>query len=159
MSIFDQVKRFWGNLEPQPSEREPVPEHPQLARIVLLVEAATYDDHFADEEQGLIHRLLTGKYGVLESDIESLMALARDKRDSLADIYSVTRELNKALTIDQKIELMTEIWQVILADHQIDKQEDLFARKMQKLLRLDAEVWIGAKLEAKALIASNDGEA
>ena len=145
MAFLDQLKQFFA----QPEAETQAPEHPQLARTALLLEVASHDDEFAEQERRFIQRLLAGKYEVPESEFDALLNLARQKRDRLPDVYSLTKELNNHLDNAQRLELMTEVWQLIFADDRVDPNEEHLARKLQKLLRLDHPTWIAAKMEAQ----------
>ena len=113
------------------------------------MEAASSDEEFAAEERNLIDTLLTHKYGLNEAEIEDLLKLAHDKRQAHTDLWSVVREVNNRLSREERIDLMTELWQVLYADQRLDAHEEHFARKMKKLLRLDHSDWLAAKLKAR----------
>ncbi len=145
LTLLDEIKKFFA----QP-EKALEPEHPQLNRAVILLETAIYDQEFADEERAMIEGLLRDKYGVPDHELDGLLKLAWAKRDQFPDIHAFTRLANDRMSPEEKKELMVEIWQIILADDRVDQHEEHFARKMQKLLRLDHPTWIACKFEAKA---------
>ncbi len=147
MSLFQQLVGFFAGEGTDKKVDEE--EHPCLPRVVLLLEAATYDDDFAQVEREKIKWLLVHRYGIEKDDVAPLLELAAEKSQTATDLFELTRELSKLLSIQDRTELMYEIWQVILADGHIHKNEELFARKMQKLLRLDHSAWIRARLRAK----------
>ena len=149
MNLFNGLKGFFSESEP-----DIPPEHPMIPHIVLLIEAATYDDDFAPEEGAMIRAIMEEKYLIKAEELEELMALCRRKRERVPDIYPFTRQINAKLSNRDRFELMCDIWQVILADDHIDANEEHFARKLQKLLRLDHPTWIEAKLEARKRMPS-----
>lgn len=147
MSLFQQLADFFaGTQKPARSEED---EHPLLPRVALLLEAATYDDDFAREEKNHISMLLQETYGIQEDEVDPLLEMAAIKSHDATDLHELTRDLSNSLSPDERTELMIELWTVVLADGSLHKNEDLFVRKMQKLLRLDRSVWIQAKLTAK----------
>jgi len=146
MSLFQQLVGFFsGNDVSELKE----PEHPLLPRLALLLEAATYDDEFAREEKTKIAHLLCDVYGIQETEVDPLLEMAAEKSRKATDLHELTRDLSNSLSLEERAELMCELWMVVLADGVIHPNEDLFVRKMQKLLRMDRSAWIEAKLEAK----------
>jgi len=147
LTLFDEIKKFFAQPE---TEIVGESEHPELNRVVILLEAAVYDSEFHQEERDMIDRLLRDKYQVPQAELHDLLKLAWEKRDQFPDIHAFTRLANERMSVAEKKELMTEIWQIILADNRVDSHEEHFARKMQALLRLDHPTWIACKLEAKS---------
>lgn len=145
MSLFQQLVGFFSG---NPVQEDQEPEHPLLPRAALLLEAATYDDDFAQEEREKIAGLLQNIYGVEAHEVEPLLKLAAEKSHGATDLYDLTRELSNNLSLEERFELMCELWMVVLADGVVHKNEELFVRKMQKLLRMDHSAWIKAKLQA-----------
>jgi uncharacterized tellurite resistance protein B-like protein len=146
MSLFTLVKDWLSGKQPRESDEE----HPLLPRVVLLLEAAVYDHHLAEEELAWIKVLLTEKHGLDEGETDALLDLARERRDDFPDIHSFTRKMVGEMAIEERVDLMKEIWQVIYADDHLDQHEEHFARKMQTLLRIDHKDWIAAKIEARS---------
>jgi len=147
MSLFRQLATFFSSGE---CVAEPGEEHPLLQRVALLLEAAAYDDEFSPEERRKITSLLTVDYGLAAEEITPLLAMAKAKTEAATDLYDLSRDLRKSLSGEDRSELMYQLWQVILADGVIHPNEDLFARKMQKLLRLDMPTWVQARSRARA---------
>ncbi|MDJ0838462.1 MAG: TerB family tellurite resistance protein [Acidobacteriota bacterium] len=147
MALFDAIKNFFTPETPEPEKA--TQGDPMVIRVILLLETATYDSEFAPEERAAIERLLGERYELSDQEIHELLALARSRREAVPDIYSFTRELANAMSAPERMQMMTEIWQIIFADGRVDAEEEHFARKMQKLLRLDHPTWIEAKIAAR----------
>lgn len=145
MKIFDRIL----SLFQKESLREE--SHPQLIRIVMLLEAAYQDGVLADSEQEVIKNLLHRKYNLTFEEIDSLQDLASQKRLERPDFFGVTREINALMSKEEKVGLLTEIWQVILADGVIEKHESHLASRLKTLLRLDHEDWARARQDAIAI--------
>lgn len=144
MNLFANLKRLFSAEQPTPQHEDPL-----TLRVALLLEAATFDEHFAPEEDRCIRRLLHDGYGLSESETEEVFRLARVKRLESPDVFAITRGVNQLLTPAQKEVLMREIWQVLYADGHISPEEDVLAGRLKNLLRLDTSVWQKTKLEAK----------
>ncbi len=146
MTLLERICNIFSE-EPKAEVLDPL-----TARVILLLEAATYDHHYAPEEQGLIIHLLGEKYGLSKTEAERTLELANNGRAHFPDIQSFTRQLIPQLSHAEREELMMELWLVIFADKKIEKNEEMFARKMLTLLRLDRKQWIAAKLAARDYI-------
>ena len=151
MSLFQKIRRL---LQSPSSADEP--EDPLMARVVLLLEAATYDHVFAPEERALIVHLLEDHYGLDPEEARETLALAAAERDRFPDIQSFTRRLIPHMSNPEREQLMMELWLVIYADDKLDPNEEHFARKMLTLLRLDRTQWLAAKQAAQDYLAEHD---
>lgn len=146
MNLFRQLLEFFQSPESPDTSTES--QH-QLIRATLLLQAACYDSQEDPREKACIQSILKEKYGLTGDQVEALMAAARQKADRSVDLFSLTRAANHSMSTEERVELMKEIWQVIMADGQIAGAEDQFAGKMQQLLRLDRSDWLQAKMDAK----------
>ena len=153
MALFDTLKSFFA----QEDTTAPAPsEDPLTQRVVLLLETAGADFRAAPEEAAAIEKLLITRYDLSAEETGELIALARKRLEDMGDIYTVTRALTKVMSPEERLELMTEIWEIIFADGRLDAEEEHFARKMGKLLHLDHPTWISAKLAARERRAGSD---
>ena len=141
MSLFRILKDLFDTSGGQ---SENAPHHPQLGRVVLLLEAAIYDADFAAIERETIEQILRDHYQLSEPEAHELIDLAAQHRERFPDIHSFTREI-AGLPRAERVALMEEIWLVIYADKKIEATEEHYARKMKKLLRLDHSDWVAAK--------------
>ena len=145
MSIFQQIKSLFSD-QPDPGQ---ITMHPHLGRAVLLLEAAVYDHHYSDDEKLLIEKIFKDKYGLDTAETDDLLELAEKERARFPDLQSFTRDMVGAMGLEERQELMTEVWRVIFADGMVDPHEEHLARKLQKLLRLNHSHWIAAKIAAQ----------
>ncbi|CAM2008139.1 tellurite resistance TerB family protein [Acanthopleuribacter pedis] len=144
MSFFERVRLFFSSESKQEQQEDPL-----LYRVVLLLEVAMFDDEFDNREKALIVHLLETKYGLNREEIEALLTLADEKRAQSHDIFAHTSRINDWLSLEDRADLMKEIWQVIFADDKLTPQEDHLARRLRTLLRLDHQHWAQAKQDAR----------
>ncbi len=149
MSLFNSLKAIFYQDNPERHEGE---VDPMVLRAIVLLETALHDDEFALEERDAIKQLLADRYGLGENKVEDLLEFASSKLEKAADVYLFTRTLGRDMPNEERKELMTEIWQIIFADGRVDKHEEHFARKMQKMLRLDHPTWVEARQDARKRI-------
>lgn len=143
MQIFKVLSQFFQTSAPE--EKPDV----HLLRAIMLLEAAHLDQDFAEEEKGLILKILNEKYGLTLEEVSQLQTLAEKRRSESHDLFMFTRKINDHMNKEEKIELLVEIWQVVLADGVVTKYEDHMMSRLKNLLRLDQEDWVLAQRAAK----------
>jgi uncharacterized tellurite resistance protein B-like protein len=61
------------------------------------------------------------------------------------DLFRFTKLLNDKLSVDEKMDLIVDLWRTALADGVIDKHEDHMIRRISDLLYLHHSHFIKAK--------------
>ncbi|MCP4001604.1 MAG: TerB family tellurite resistance protein [Gammaproteobacteria bacterium] len=106
----------------------------QLALAALLVEMARADFDESQGEHDRIIDLLAGHFNLSGSEAQELLTRARETADSAVCLFDFSRTLHQSLDDGQKQEVVRLLWQVALADENIDKYEDYLVRKVADLL-------------------------
>lgn len=118
----------------------------QMATCVLLLEVAKSDDEFSSIEKTTISAILKKKFQMSHEAAEELMQIAKRKRAESIDLWEFTHLINQNYSLEEKLKVVEAAWRVIYADRKLDKYEDHFVRKLAKLLRLDHNEMIEAKM-------------
>ncbi|WP_127555059.1 TerB family tellurite resistance protein [Saccharospirillum alexandrii] len=125
---------------------EPIPELTvEEAITVLMVEIMMSDHDPDDREQAAIIDQLMERTGEPRDDIQALVTRARQTHADSHDLYQFTKLLNEQLSVDEKMDLMVDLWRTALADGVIDKHEDHMIRRLADLLYLHHSHFIRAK--------------
>jgi len=117
------------------------------ATCVLLLEVAGADDEFSPEECERIISTLRNRFELSSKEAEDLLQEAGSSRDESSDIWKFTHAINKNCSLDEKREIIMEIWRVIYADGTLDAHEDHLAHKLARLLNLTHPELIDAKVK------------
>jgi uncharacterized tellurite resistance protein B-like protein len=140
----------WFNSEVNDNPKD-ASDHPlELATAALMMEVARADFDRSSEEIDLILRQLAGRLHLSSSEISNLVALAEDTSEEAHDLYSFTRILSDAFTYGEKKKLVVDLWEIALADTNIDPQEDHIIRRIAGLLSVDHSDLMHARAQAKA---------
>ncbi|WP_309666371.1 TerB family tellurite resistance protein [Tabrizicola sp.] len=130
--MFDALLRRL--LAPAPTHL-PEPDA-RLALAALLVRVARTDGLYSAEEVERIDRVLSTRYGLdpfasakLRADAEALEAIA-------PDTVRFTRAIKAATPLEDRTEVLTAMWSVVLADRLRDDEEDRLMRLVTNLLGL-----------------------
>lgn len=109
---------------------------PELATAALMVEAAMTDGVYANVEHDQIMKVLTTGFGLDDDKASVMLAEAEDLIDQAVDHYRFTK-IVKELPHEKRVEMLTHLWSVVLADGENDAHEDALLRRLAPLLALD----------------------
>lgn len=124
-------------------------ERVQVATCVILLEVAKSDDEFNSIEKATIEAVIRKDFGISTEAIEELMHIASRKREESIDLWEFTHLINENYSKEEKRKIVEAAWRVIYADEKLDSYEDHFVHKLAKLLQLDHNDLIEAKLKVK----------
>ncbi|MBN2298221.1 MAG: TerB family tellurite resistance protein [Deltaproteobacteria bacterium] len=153
--MIERLKRFFsmdaGKGSPE-AEKE-VKHDIRVASCALLLEIATIDGEFSDEEKELIVSIVKDEYSLDEEDALALVEDAHKEIEQSIDLWQFTNLINKNYSLEEKIRIIEMIWMVIYADGRLEKHEDYLVHNLAGLLRLDHKHLIDAKIKIKASLS------
>ena len=110
----------------------------------LMIHAAKIDENYTDKEKKIIKETLT-KLGNNE-DLDKLISEAETKESDSNHIQDFTKNI-KAMDRNDKIEIIKNIWSIILSDGTSDMYEENLMRRLAGLLYVDAKTMGDIKLD------------
>lgn len=119
------------------------------AVVALMVEIMMADHDLDEREETVIVDRLQRRSGDSRADIERLLASAKARHPDNHDLFQFTKVINSSLGVDQKYQLIVDLWRTALADSEIDKHEEHMIRRIADLIHLHHSHFIKAKLEAQ----------
>ena len=148
--MIGKIKDFFNNrLSAEKDETaESSEKRIQVAAGALLLEMASIDDEFSEEEGARILSLLKKEFGLTDETAAELIDLAKRELKGSVDLWQFTSLINAEYKPEEKIRLMELVWKVVYADGRLDKHEDYLVQKLTKLLNLRQSETIQAKLAA-----------
>ena len=120
-----------------------------IATAALLIEVMTIDGNMDTNEIASIKKNLSEILDISESEILELIELSQEEVEEATSLYQFTKEINSNFDLDQKLDLMTALWQVALADDHLDKYEESIIRKISDLIHLRHSEYIQCKSNAR----------
>ena len=108
---------------------------PELAAAALMVEAAMSDGVYANVEHDEILDVLVTSFKLDADAAEAVLKQAEDLAEQAVDHHRFTKVV-KMLDHDQRMQFMTDLWRVALADGERDAHEDMLLRRLAPLLAL-----------------------
>ena len=140
----------WFNSEVEGNPKDATGHPLELATAALMMEVARADFDRSSEEIDLILQQLSARLHLSDAEISNLVALAEETSEEAHDLYSFTRILSDAFTYVEKKKLVVDLWEIALADTNIDPQEDHVIRRIAGLLNVDHSDLMHARSQAKA---------
>ncbi len=106
----------------------------RAAIAALMVHIALSDRDFSETERAQITKILSDRFELHEDDVAQLLFRAEKMQDDAIDLYGFTNVITRNADHEERLEIVYQIWHVILADHHIDKFEDHLIRKICHIL-------------------------
>jgi len=106
----------------------------EVATAVLLIEMARADFHQHDAEDKKIIELLEVHFSLSQGEAQSLFKEGQKKADDSVSLHEFTRTLHTKLTQTEKEKVIGMLWELAMADKELDKYEDYLVRKIADLL-------------------------
>ena len=109
----------------------------------LLIHAAKIDENYTEKEREIIKKTLTKLDD--NEDMNKLILEAEKKEADSNHIQDFTKNI-KAMDKTNKIEIIKNIWSIILSDGTSDAYEENLMRRLAGLLYIDAKTMGDIKL-------------
>ena len=120
-----------------------------IATAALLIEVMTIDGNMDQEEMDSVKSNLSKILELSDNEIQELIDLSQEEVSDATSLYQFTKEINANFELQQKLDLMTALWQVALADDYLDKYEESILRKIADLIHLRHSEYIECKTKAR----------
>ena len=111
----------------------------------LMIHAAKIDENYTDKEKTIIKNTLI-KLDNNNQDIDKVILEAEKKESDSNHIQDFTKNI-KAMDKANKIEIIKNIWSIILSDGNSDIYEENLMRRLAGLLYIDAKTMGDIKLD------------
>lgn len=145
------LKNFIKQLSGDENERQA--DHSahtlQLATAALMLELCRADQSVDDSELQKITKILESHFTLSQQQLNELMTLAESEADTATSLYEFTSVFNDNFTYNDKIMLVSYLWEIAYADGSIDRYEDHLIRKVCDLLYVSHSDFIRCKLQVR----------
>ena len=145
--MIDTIKDYFEGLFNAESSAQDHTTTLELATAVLMIEISLADHHIDDRERDEIKRLIMAKFALEENAIQELIDAAEKEVDHSVSLYEFTRLLTDRLKMEERVEVIRNLWSVAYADNVLDKYEEHYIRKVADLLYVAHADFIRSKLE------------
>lgn len=139
--ITGTLKRLLGDQPPQ----ELTADELSLACSALLVHCAKADGQVTEQETQTLRDILKTRFSLTDDETEKLIGLAEDRESEAVDIHRFTRILHRDLNREERIEIVSLLWQICIADDNIDYVERSIVTLVAQLMHVELRDVIQAK--------------
>lgn len=95
-----------------------------LAACGLLLELASADGSFSDDERRRILAIIRDEYQLFVGDVEEIMNLAEEALKESANDLEFTKTINEHYSLEEKLFLVELLWRIVYADGKVDHKEE-----------------------------------
>ena len=149
--MIKRLKAIFGDIAGVAAgDSRPGHEHDiALAVAALMVEVMMQDGRLDAAEQGTIATLLQRRFELSPDDIHKLIERATLAADKAHDLFQFTSRIIKEYPINQRRDIIRELWQVAMADGHVDAYEEQLIRRIAELIGVHHQHFIDAKIQAR----------
>ena len=127
------------------NKEEQINDNSDLLNVAcLMIHAAKIDENYTDKERKIIKKTLTMLNN--KEDIDKLISEAEKKENDSNHIQDFTKNI-KNMDKENKIEVIKNIWSIILSDGTSDMYEENLMRRLAGLLYLDTKTMGDIKID------------
>ncbi len=117
----------------------------EVACAVLLCEVMRADGHFDQQEQAKLALLLVEQFQLNAEEINQIIDQALIQSEQATDFYRYTSKINQHFSIEQRINIVKQLWKMAYADGELASIEEHVIRKIADLLHLRHAEYIQTK--------------
>ena len=121
-----------------------------ITLAVLMLEVAKSDFEESEVEIETMTAWLENQdLGLKSEDVNQLLDSARNEQASSAGLFEYTRRACERMSMEERVQLVEQLWRIAYADGVIDKYEEAAIRKASELLYVPHSDFIRAKFAAE----------
>lgn len=147
--MLNKINAFFNNLLDLDENKAQCQISIEIACAVLLCEVMRADSVFTEKEQDELSIILSKQFNLTEQEVKTILEQAFELSENASDFYQFTSKLNQHYSLDERIKIVTLLWQVAYADGELASIEEHIIRKIADLLHLRHSEYIATKIAAK----------
>lgn len=147
--MFNKLKEFFTLLDGDKTTTNRGEISLEIACAVLLCEVMRADGVFTEQEQEKLKLLLNKQFSLSADEVLTILEQALILSENASDFYQFTSKINQYYSIEEKIKIVTLLWQVAYADGELANIEEHIIRKISDLLHLRHTEYIATKISAQ----------
>jgi len=142
--MLSKITSFFQNLQNDESVNT-TELSVEMACTVLLYEVMRADGLVDQQEQDELTQIISGQFSLSSTEVKELINHATQISNDATDFHQFTSTINKNYQVEQKIQIVSLLWQLAIADGEIASIEEHIIRKVADLLHLRHAEYIQAK--------------
>ncbi len=147
--MLNKISDFFNSILNTDKNEAEVSLSVEIACAVLLCEVMRADSVFTDNEQDELSAIITKQFDLTPQEVTFMLEKAFELSENASDFYQFTSKLNQYYSLDERIKIVTLLWQVAYADGELANIEEHIIRKIADLLHLRHSEYIATKIAAE----------
>jgi len=147
--MLNKISDFFNSLLSIDENEADEPLSIEIACAVLLCEVMRADSIFTEHEQDALSTIITKQFNLTEQEVSTILEQAFELSENANDFYQFTSRLNQHYSLDERIKIVTLLWQVAYSDGDLANIEEHIIRKIADLLHLRHSEYIATKIAAE----------
>ena len=143
--MIEKLKRLWL----APKQHEDSQHELALDLAVLMVEVMRRDGRLDPAERDTIIAALESRFDLDRAQTLALLDEARREEESSYDLHRFTAPIVKHFSVEERVDMVRQLWQVAMADGHVDPYEEQLVRRIAELIGVYHHEFIAAKLAAR----------
>jgi uncharacterized tellurite resistance protein B-like protein len=148
-AMLNKISDFFNALLNTEDDKEECSLSIEIACAVLLCEVMRADNVFTEKEQIELEVILAKQFNLTKPEVSTILEQAFELSENANDFYQFTSKLNQHYSLEERIKIVTLLWQVAYADGELDSIEEHIIRKVADLLHLRHSEYIATKIAAE----------
>jgi uncharacterized tellurite resistance protein B-like protein len=135
------------------------PDDERLALAALMIHCMSIDGAISETERDKLRAVLTNSFGLAGADLDLLIADAIAAEQEAVDLYRFTSVLKRQLSVDQRIRVVENLWEMVFADGESHEFEENLVWRVAELLSVSREDRIAKRRTVAENRSSLQGDA
>ncbi len=154
MSLWNKLKDLVEGVDQDSSRAKNLREEElRQAAGALLITAGGIDGSFETEEKRKVKALLQRRFDLEPDEVRQLFEESAERERDAVDLYRFTSVLCRELDQDGRKRVVEMLWEVVLADGQVDEFESNLVWRVAELIGVSARDRITLRKKVEARLA------
>lgn len=136
---------FKGNKADTKNNKDDI----SLAVTAVMVQVMNIDGKMDAAERHVIFQALEKRFKLSGDAVDTLIKKAKQANETASDSHQFTKQIINYYNTQERIQFLTELWQVAMIDGHIDPYEEQLIRRIAKLIGVYHGEFIQAKIDAR----------
>ena len=146
--MFQNFKNLFDKVKQENISEVDIIEEEIHAVLSLLIEACKVDGIVSHDEINKIKNLLVNKFHLESSKAQKALDFVLETSNEKVEIFSDIKVILDTMDHEERIKVVEMLWEVVLADGNIDDYESNLMRKISSLLHVSSFETAEAKKRA-----------
>ncbi len=124
-----------------------------LAVTAVMVQVMNIDGKTEASERHVIFQALEKRFNLSGEAVDTLIKKAKEANAKATDSHQFTQQIINFYNTQERIQFLTELWQIAMVDGEVDPFEEQLIRRIAKLIGIYHGEFIQAKIDARESIS------